>query len=682
MGKWEANLPAVLVPDGEICVNVMIPNHPDYVKLFLRAVRMLEVNRMYQRDEGLSAKIVTEQWRDRTINPLIEALANGTGCPDERSECLDFPAYAGFIKYLPDNPYVDEEPIPSGYLTPAWWRWGKFETELPDWIDDWVGALIEQFTGYRANDAVCWISSLLSLNIPAWLDTGYSYPAIEIELSGKGTIELVMVSMPLGSRVLIEVDEKPNIVDILTGGIFDENLDVVDTHRDFSSFPPEEYPEIRYRVEIPEDGEHTVYVMFLPVVNFSISDDALGFGGGLRGVELCGGLRPRDMPPPPPPPPLEGVTELRPEMQFTAECGLEYRLRDQNDEIVQDWTPVAGWVEYAYLCFGAGMATKEDIKQALIEWSEDTASRYLGVLLDEDGNPTIPPTEGESGGVIDNPATPQNEASEARAGGVKAITAGYNSIWADMNAWKTASLTADVVSFRLQQKYSMESDAATDTFVAAYFGIYATGHINSYTESLSEMMFCGGENIKNIVADYIISSIAFDLQENAFLLNAALSDEQITAWFNEGAQIPSTAYIEYSCVPIAVEEFPLDMSTANTPAYNTSGVWKPGHRMLVEIEGTFVDTDVPNVIGDGMYFLNTLTNVKTFAPLGMNSTGVTVPTAAQVPFAEDHKYRFTVDKTAISSPAIVNVSKDNGTMATPNVTGIISVKFTDLGEFA
>jgi len=72
MSKYGANLPSVLNPPGEICVEVYIPAHPDYIKLFVRAIRMLEVQRMYARDESMTgAKIVTEQWRNRTVTPLI-----------------------------------------------------------------------------------------------------------------------------------------------------------------------------------------------------------------------------------------------------------------------------------------------------------------------------------------------------------------------------------------------------------------------------------------------------------------------------------------------------------------------------------------------------------------------------------------------------------------------------------
>lgn len=127
MGKFEANLPSVLEPVGDICVQVTIPAHPDYVKLFVRAVRMLEVNRMYARDENLSAKIVCAQWRDRTVNPLIEALATGTGACGVDGECLAYPPFASFISYFPQNPYTDPDLVPDGFLAPPfyalapWW---------------------------------------------------------------------------------------------------------------------------------------------------------------------------------------------------------------------------------------------------------------------------------------------------------------------------------------------------------------------------------------------------------------------------------------------------------------------------------------------------------------------------------------------------------------------------------
>jgi len=98
MAKWQHKLPDVLEPETTICVKVNIPAHPDYVALFVRAVRMLETQRQYERDETLEgAKIVAAQFRDRTITPLIEALASETdycnvieNCQDI-ADCIDDP---------------------------------------------------------------------------------------------------------------------------------------------------------------------------------------------------------------------------------------------------------------------------------------------------------------------------------------------------------------------------------------------------------------------------------------------------------------------------------------------------------------------------------------------------------------------------------------------------------------
>lgn len=351
MGKWEANLPAVLNPEGEICVNVRIPNHPDYVKLFVRAVRMLEVNRMYERDDDHSAKIVCEQWANRTVSPLIEALANGNGCPEDTAEydCLEFPAFASFIEFVPDNPFNPDEPIPDNYLTHAWWKWGRLETELPDWIDNPIADAIEALTQYQENDALTWLGSMPYNGIGEIIDNAFPFPYIKVHVTGSGAIRLNCLSFPLGGRIFAEVDEIPNVIDILSSSFLDPDSRVIDTDRDFTTFPMEQWPLISIKLDVVGEGDHIVYVMMFPKVEAGV--DFFGFGGGLRSVELCNGLRPINTPEPPPPPLLEGITELKPEFQLTVDCGLEYRLRDQDNNIVQDWTSVAGWADYAAACF-------------------------------------------------------------------------------------------------------------------------------------------------------------------------------------------------------------------------------------------------------------------------------------------------------------------------------------------
>jgi hypothetical protein len=331
MAKFGANLPSVLNPLGDICVQVTIPAHPDYIKLFLRAIRMLEVNRMYARDADLSAKVVVEQWRNRTITPLIEALANETSnCQDLDGECLSYPPFASFVSYFPQNPFTEPDLIPDGFEQPPFFVNGKDNAhDLPN---------------YQRGDVLL---DFGSINIePSWdLD---KTPRIELCLTGSGVVELHFLNIVQGGIAIVSVDNPVDLGDILAG-IIAGGIDSIDLNQDIISLPPETVEEIVIEKEIATEGDHTVYIYFVPTVNDSLIP--LSFGGGLREISLCGNIRPCGTPAPEPPPPLEGVTELKPEFRFTADCGLEYRLRDQEDNIVQDWQLVSGWVDNADACF-------------------------------------------------------------------------------------------------------------------------------------------------------------------------------------------------------------------------------------------------------------------------------------------------------------------------------------------
>lgn len=77
---YEHNLPSVLNPEGDIIVPLCIPHDADYTALLLGVLRTLEEVERYERDPNYddeSAQIVAANWRDRTITPLIEAIATG-----------------------------------------------------------------------------------------------------------------------------------------------------------------------------------------------------------------------------------------------------------------------------------------------------------------------------------------------------------------------------------------------------------------------------------------------------------------------------------------------------------------------------------------------------------------------------------------------------------------------------
>lgn len=669
MSKYGANLPAIWNPVGDTCVQVYIPNHPDYIKLFLRAVRMLEVQRMYARDETMTgAKIVAEQWRDRTITPLIEALANSTGSCGVDGECLAYPPFASFISYSPQNPYTDPDLIPEGFEQPPFFVNGKDPAhDLPN---------------YNKGDVIL---DFGSINIePSW-DLEKT-PRIELCLEGSGVVEIHFLNIVQGGAAIVSLDNPVDLGDIIAG-IIGDGIDSIDLNQDIVSLPPETAEEIIIEIEIPTEGEHVVYIYFLPTVNDSLIP--LAFGGGLREVSLCGNLRPCGTPPPPPPPPLEGVTELKPQFQFTPDCGLEYRLLNQDDEIVQDWTPVEGWTENAALCFavgGGGVATKEDIRDALKEWTQWGASAILGYEVDEDGNIIIPPDAGEEL-PPDDPLTAVDETLSAQAGGAIAVRTGVNKFLADLALLFGSDTTEDMTVATAQSimaaKYKVDV-ALLNPAMVTYWGFRAAGttvigSLNAAT--LDNDLFCKGvshQTINNVVLAALV--VTNPVKINCTDLMNAITDEQLSDWFNYGANVPSTAYVGYTCTKIASETFTLNMALAESFTIPFAGTFKAGHRYLIEAEGSFTDADFSTKIQDFFWKKDNSTGVLTFIGFTLSVSGTTNATAAQVPYQPSHKYAWTFDKTGTDGGSFTK-GNDEFTITGSPVVGTITVKMTDLGEY-
>lgn len=238
--------------------------------------------------ELLSSIQVGAEWTypDKSHQILFNFM-KGLICPPELqpdAACTKYSPTSSFVHYQPNNP--DDTEAPPGYLFPAWVRFGEFDSIFPDWINDWVQGIIEDLTGYQATDVLCNIASFPANTIEAFLSGGGILPSFQVYCSGTGTIELEILSFPLGGRCIVELDEAPNLVDILTGGILDPNAIIIDTNRDIFSYPPEENVASTIKFEVTEPGDHILYVVFVPTINDSL--DFLGLGGGIRSVELCG----------------------------------------------------------------------------------------------------------------------------------------------------------------------------------------------------------------------------------------------------------------------------------------------------------------------------------------------------------------------------------------------------------
>lgn len=663
MGKFGSNLPSVLNPLGEICVQVYIPAHPDYVKLFVRAVRMLEVQRMYARDETMEgAKIVVEQWRDRTITPLIDALANGTGlCQDLGGDCLTYPPFASFVTYYPQNPYTEPDLVPEGFEEPPFYINGKDAShDLPN---------------YEQGDVLV---SFGALNIePSW-DLSKT-PRIELCLEGSGILELHLLAIAQGGVAIVSLDNPVDLGDIIAG-IVGEGIEIIDLNQDVVSLPPETAEEIIIELEVPTEGEHVVYIYYFPQVNDSIL--FVGFGGGLRSIELCGNLRPCGTPAPPPPPPLEGVTELKPEFQFTADCGMEYRLRDQENNIVQDWTPVAGWVDNAELCFGSGdMATVEEICEGVSCAIEKAAVAIIqgykagavnDINIGYDGNTTVTPP----GSAPDDTATTADE--EARSGGANGIRLGINLIWGYLNTWYTAGNTTLTAEAKLNDLFILD-DTKTADLVAGYWATRdATDpYYLVFPVEFDSYMYCKGKTAQ-VMRRWAYTVVTTSLQAMALDLINTLTQEQIDLWYNTGKLTPSTDYVDYSCSKTPSETIlvPIDSNTF----YAGVQTWKANHRVRMTVDEFFTDPqgDIIDFCWNKQVGLApTFKNNDVMFRIGTTEQVDLDATTNEVPYSTNHAYTWTG---VLANTGIMSIRINRGTGIDVSTTGTFSVLIEDLGE--
>jgi hypothetical protein len=406
-------------------------------------------------------------------------------------------------------------------------------------------------------------------------------------------------------------------------------------------------------------------------------------------------------------------TQALPEVEWDAEPVRYFKLNKEWAKVVFGWLTwledVAGWLDaenqnyagiQAILKFEEGieggvLMSPEEFKQSLYEglykWTNDVAKqivsgRIYDIAVDEDGN-VVPPAAGDDADTPDDdPLTEADETAEYETGRALNWAHGINGAIVKLTELFGVDSTPDTPLADAQAimaaLYVINNLAAWNTAIENYYNRRIAlgttwGSLN--VAALAEAIYCGDFSLTAINA-YILDLPASYAQNKIVLdLVREFEETQYKIW-NKGVE-PSTAYVTYGCVPIAFEEFAFDMSTSNTPNYTTNGHWKPGHRYLVEIEGTFVDSDVPGIICDGMYSHNTITGVKTFKRMVFNNEGVATPFENECPFQPSHKYRFTLDKTPGTDIEPCVVSADNGPFTIPNVVGTLSVKITDLGQY-
>lgn len=600
-------------------------------------------------------------------NDILWDLLKGVHCapelqPDE-SGCVEYPNAAPFIKYFPDNPFITGD-VQAGWITEAWVRFGEFDSIFPDWIDEWITGQIEAFTGYQSTDILCNIASLPLNSIESFLENGGVLPKIEIRFSGTGTVELELLSFPLGGRAIIELDQEPNILDILTGGILDSGAFTVELDRDLASFPPEEYPINNVEIHVETGGDHVLYVVFVPVVNDTLIP--IGMGGGLRSVELCGFEET----------PMAGIQNV-----IFEDCTLKIVV-DGVPEEVQNFQDL-------YACVEALMATQAEIKQAIIDAQEEIAARFLsgqagnvasGITIGADGTIEV----STEGAPADDPATTAiDEEQAAFMGGAVSLARGFELVLDKIDAYYGATNGTPTTSEQNAQfgieAYFPCDDTAMNIGISNYYSYRASNNRILFNTSVTfeRYLYCFGANAQGIKR-YLVDQSGYDATKLSIVVRIleALSPEFFSDYYDAGVLVPSTDYIQAPCHKNDVEEWTQNWASADSFSYSFTQTWKANHRFLLEIEGSYADADEPNVVHDGLWKINTSTGVKTFIGFTLSVSGTTNVTALQAPYRSDHKYAVTIEKTGDN---IGSWSVQNDTAAIPNVVGTTTFRFTDLG---
>jgi len=244
---------------------------------------------------------------DESMQVVVDFL-KGVQCPPTLipEECFTLPTYANNIAYTPVNPFIEPDVIPDGYLTQPFLVNGQNGNDFPD---------------YEPFDVLVPFGAI-TFDLNFFEDIAGQLPTLEIMVQGTGSVNLKFLTSVQGGLVVVTLDNPPNLLDILAG-IVTGAENIVDLNQDLVSLPPETAKELIYPVSVETGGIHTIYAVFLPILDDSLIP--IRFGGGFRGLELCGFLPEGDM----------GLQNLR----FIS-CNLEQQNADGS------WTVVDGWEDW------------------------------------------------------------------------------------------------------------------------------------------------------------------------------------------------------------------------------------------------------------------------------------------------------------------------------------------------
>ena len=205
---------------------------------------------------------------EHVISQLLDGPCLEGDCDTPATgDCIEISPFHPAIEYWPNHPIINPTYTPAPYSAPPWR----------------TGAGLPFLTG---DDAVLDQQSLLD---PLIITENWNIgvPSIRIHFEGAGEVDLTFVDAVQGGNVWLFPDGNP-----LVGSRVDTNhIDIIDiTTLDWlwdiiELLGGQPVNEVHHSVKFDTSGPHTLTLWFVPLGE---SFPFVGYGGGLRNIQLCG----------------------------------------------------------------------------------------------------------------------------------------------------------------------------------------------------------------------------------------------------------------------------------------------------------------------------------------------------------------------------------------------------------
>ncbi len=565
-------------PTASVCINVRWLGHIDGV-----------LERLLWEDAWAGTDEV-KQFAIAQITALMAAMAERFPCGNRLlDDCGEMAPHHPAIEWLPTNPFVNPDEIPSGYLAAPF---SIVNLEIEGWLGalaDLLGIDLAYLAGLQNGDVITTIISIPNNPIGVLTD---GFPRFIVHVVGQGTVNLDLVNLPLGGLCAIGKDTYIDIPGLI-GGTIGGGVTLVDLNRDFVSIPPETATIIGQEITFDTDGPHFIEVAFLPIVDDSVT--LLRYGGGLRGITLCGFE------------PVNGNNVIR---QNPDDCKI---LEQSSDGIT--WTPVADFTD----CMES-MDCDEVVD--CVTHSEDFDDFLGDYLRDHPDGSTYPkdqPIPDDVRITITQGDSCDHDMLWAQCVGV--VSTAHIMIGQFFTAWGAFSNEGDIVRGIVANTpllgplaYSLGIVGVKDyasLLVSSIAALYAAAADDDYREQLACALFCAGkeacyvtiDNASSILNERIGGLISListtDIMESLVTLDLSgmnVADVYMAAFFN----------LLHQGNLVWPEQWGIDSFLASVAAYNVpSNDWETVcEDCPEETEGTphFTLVDVFNNMTGGSWY--------------------------------------------------------------------------------